>query len=104
MKFNVYKYLLRELSIGVIMAIIMGGFAGICVYLLTGSLIVSSAITLSLLISMSFATMLACGVPLLLKSWGKDPAIGSGPFATAIQDFVSIMIYFTVSLVILSGV
>jgi magnesium transporter len=50
---------------------------------------------------MSLATVVACLVPLLLRAWGKDPAIGSGPFATAIQDLISITIYFTVSLLIL---
>jgi Mg/Co/Ni transporter MgtE len=29
-----------------------------------------------------------------LKTLGKDPALGSGPLATALQDIISVLIYF----------
>jgi magnesium transporter len=69
---------------------------------LFGSLEISFAIAFSLLISMSVAAVLACLVPLGFRALGKDPAIGSGPFATALQDFLSITIYFVIALLILS--
>jgi magnesium transporter len=101
MKFNIGAYFMREFSIGVIMGAIIGLLGGIGAYLLSSSIQIAFTVGLALLISMSLATVIACIVPLLLRSWGKDPAIGSGPFATAIQDLISITIYFTVSLLIL---
>jgi magnesium transporter len=103
MRFNVVAYFIREFSIGVIMGAIIGLLGGIGSYLLSSSVQIAFTVGLALLISMSLATMVACLVPLLLRSWGKDPAIGSGPFATAIQDLISISIYFTVSLLILGN-
>jgi magnesium transporter len=35
-------------------------------------------------------------LPWLLDAVGFDPAFGSGPLATVIQDLVSILIYFRV--------
>ena len=103
MKFNITKYLIREFGIGVCIGAIVGGIAGIGAYMLSSSFAVAITVALSLLISMSLSTILACLVPLLLKSWGKDPAIGSGPFATALQDLLSITIYFLIALAILGG-
>lgn len=101
MRFNIFSYLVREFSIGVIMGAIIGVMGGIGAYILSSSPAIAFTVALSLLISMSLAAIVACLVPLLLRSWGKDPAIGSGPFATAIQDLISITIYFTISLLIL---
>ena len=56
---------------------------------------------LSLLVSMAVASVLAIIIPLFLYKLGKDPAIGSGPFTTALQDIVSLLIYFSIALIIL---
>jgi magnesium transporter len=102
-RFNMVRYLVRELAVGVIMGSVVGVFAGIAAFVISNSIGVAFAVGISLLLSMSFATILACIVPLGLKSLGKDPAIGSGPFATALQDFLSITIYFVTALLILGA-
>lgn len=103
-KIKTVSYFVREFSIGVIIGSIIGVIGGIGAYMLSSSYEIAFTVGLALLISMSLATLVACVVPLLLRAWGKDPAIGSGPFATAIQDLISITIYFSVSLLILGGV
>ena len=101
LKFNIAKYIFREFKIGVFMGIIFGilsmGFA----FFLSNSLKVSLVVGLALFISMSLATVIACITPLILKNMGKDPAVGSGPFTTALQDLVSLTIYFLVAIAIL---
>lgn len=104
MRFNIVSYLLREFSIGVVIGAIIGVIAGVGAYILSSSVAIAVTVSLALLISMSLATVIACIVPLLLRSWGKDPAIGSGPFATALQDLISISIYFVIAFLILRGV
>jgi magnesium transporter len=37
------------------------------------------------------------GLPFLLQRLGRDPAFGSGPLATVVQDLLSIAIYFAVA-------
>jgi magnesium transporter len=36
-------------------------------------------------------------LPYALSRLGRDPAYGSGPLATVIQDLLSVIVYFTVA-------
>jgi magnesium transporter len=47
------------------------------------------------------ATVVALALPWLLQRLGRDPAFGSGPLATVIQDLLSIIIYFGIAAMIL---
>lgn len=68
----------------------------------------SHTIELGLILAFSLAfTVLASVIvaivtPSLLVRLGKDPAIGSGPFATIIRDIMSIVIYFVVANALMS--
>lgn len=104
LKINILNYIARELLIGLFIGTIVGLISGIFGYFLSSSLPVGIVIGVSLATSMSFATVLAISTPLLLKSMGRDPAVGSGPFSTAIQDFISLLIYFTIATVVLQNV
>ena len=48
------------------------------------------------------AMTIGLGFPLILSRLGKDPALGSGPLATIIQDVLSLIIYFTVITLLVS--
>ena len=62
---------------------------------------VALAVSLSLFAASSTATLVAMVLPWFLTRLGKDPAFGSGPLATVIQDLLSILIYFaTVSAIV----
>ncbi len=58
---------------------------------------VAIAVSLSLLASCSVATLIAMTLPWAIQRFGKDPAYGSGPLATVIQDLLSILIYFVIA-------
>lgn len=51
------------------------------------------AVALSVLSASAIATVVAMVLPWLLSRLGRDPAFGSGPLATVIQDLLSIAIY-----------
>ncbi|MEY4158876.1 MAG: hypothetical protein RL743_1371, partial [Actinomycetota bacterium] len=51
------------------------------------------AVSVSLLASSTVASVMALVLPWILSSMGKDPAFGSGPISTVIQDLLSIAIY-----------
>lgn len=53
-------------------------------------------VSLSLFAACSTATIVAMIFPWLLDRLGFDPAFGSGPLATVIQDLLSILIYFAI--------
>jgi len=61
---------------------------------------VALAVSLSLLAACSTAAVVAMTLPWLLHRLGFDPAFGSGPLGTVIQDLLSILIYFSIALTI----
>ena len=59
-------------------------------------------LSLTLLIVIIFATMLGAIIPIILKYFGADPAIATGPFVTTANDIVGMMIYFSIISIYLS--
>jgi magnesium transporter len=55
------------------------------------------AVAVALFAACSTATIVAMTLPWLLSRSGRDPAFGSGPLATVIQDLLSLVIYFAVA-------
>jgi magnesium transporter len=64
---------------------------------------VALAVALALMAATATATLVAMALPWLLQRLGADPAFGSGPLATVIQDLLSILIYFAVAGLLVSG-
>ena len=99
---NMPKYLAKEifvgLNIGAIIGILLFGFS----YAWLRSLEIALIVSLAMFANISIAMVIATVIPYSLFKLKKDPALGSGPFATVIQDIVSLLIYFTVAVVILS--
>ncbi len=88
----VRKELLTGLFLGCVVAAIFYPFALIG----WGNEDVALAVALALFCSCSIATAVAMILPLTLQRLGFDPAFGSGPLATVIQDLLSIAIYFAI--------
>ncbi|HXF52366.1 MAG TPA: magnesium transporter [Dehalococcoidia bacterium] len=61
---------------------------------------VALAVSVALLAACSVATIVAMALPWAFQRLGTDPAFGSGPLATVVQDLLSILIYFGVALVL----
>ena len=55
---------------------------------------------LSIFAACSVAALIAMLLPWLFDAFGQDPAFGSGPLATVIQDLLSILIYFLIAAVV----
>jgi len=63
---------------------------------------VALAVSVSLLAASSIATLVAMALPWAINRLGHDPAFGSGPLATVVQDLLSVLIYFTTATVIVT--
>lgn len=63
---------------------------------------VVAAVALALLAACSTATLVAMALPWLFDRLGRDPAFGSGPLATVIQDLFSLVIYFWVASILVT--
>lgn len=65
------------------------------------SIEVATIVGLAMLASIFAAVFIAILIPWVLSKFQRDPAFGSSPFATLVQDKLSIIIYFTVATLIL---
>jgi len=83
----------REALTGLSVGVILGAIMVPAVVLMTGDLMLAAAVALAVLAASTIATVVALALPWLLQRMGKDPAFGSGPLATVIQDLLSILIY-----------
>jgi magnesium transporter len=59
------------------------------------------SVGLAMIVTMAIAPVIELVVPTILRMEHKDPAIGSGPFVTVVQDFLSLLIYFVIATAIL---
>lgn len=100
-RLNLAKYVLKEFFTGLIIGFVCGVLAFFFTLFWLSSIKIAVIVGLSLLVSMAVASVLAIVIPLFLYKLGKDPAIGSGPFTTALQDIASLLIYFSIALIIL---
>jgi magnesium transporter len=56
-----------------------------------------AAVALAILAACATASAVALTLPWLLNRFGFDPAFGSGPLATVIQDLLSVIIYLAIA-------
>jgi magnesium transporter len=61
---------------------------------------VALVVALTLLAACSIATVVAMALPWAFRRLGIDPAFGSGPLATVIQDLLSILLYFAIAMAV----
>lgn len=85
-----------ELRTGLIIGATLGTIILPMVWLIFGDLRLAVAVTLALLCAGAIATSIGLLLPWLLQRLGSDPAFGSGPLATIIQDVLSLLIYFAI--------
>jgi magnesium transporter len=58
---------------------------------------IAAAVSLAIFAACATATSVAMALPWILQKMGIDPAFGSGPLATVIQDLLSIIIYLAIA-------
>lgn len=98
---NIRKYIVRELTIGVTIATLIGSIIFLIINFWHRSFLVALSIGLSLFISISFATVLGLFIPCMLQKFKKDPAVSGGPIITVMEDIIALVIYFSVASIIL---
>lgn len=94
---NLATYLVKELFLGIFLGLLFGSLVGLFAYIWLGNFSVALTVGLSMLASISTATILALIIPSLIQRERSDPALGAGPFTTVVQDTVSLMIYFGIA-------
>jgi magnesium transporter len=86
-----------EMRTGLLIGLVLGLLSWAGVWAVFGDLRLASAVGLSLLVAGTLATTIGLALPWLLTRLGRDPAFGSGPIATIVQDVLSLAVYFLIA-------
>jgi magnesium transporter len=100
----------REILTGGLMGLICGSVIGIVARFVVGNpgnlpfaaVHVGAVVGLALFSAMTFAALFGALVPLVLDRCRIDPAMASGPFVTITNDISALLIYFGVTILMLS--
>jgi magnesium transporter len=108
---GITKLLGRELAAGAIMGVFCGLIMGIWAHILISfspgqgtefsPLYLAFTVGLALFAAMSFAAIFGAFVPIVLNRAEIDPAVASGPFVTASNDILALLIYYGVAIALI---
>ena len=102
-KIHFLKYLLKEILLGLFLGIIFGICLGAFALVWFKSYSIALTVGTAMFASMATAPAVSLIVPTILQKEHKDPALGAGPFTTAVQDLISLAIYFLIASIIIFG-
>jgi magnesium transporter len=105
------RVLVRELSSGAILGIVLGaiGFFRIALWSTFSTIYGPHWMLVGLTVSLSLVGIVLWGcvsgsmLPFVLKRFGLDPATSSAPFVATLVDVTGLVIYFSVAMVVLRG-
>lgn len=99
---GIRRIVAREALTGLSMGILLAAVMWPLVAVMTANYALALAVSLTVVGASSASTVVALCLPWLLHRLGKDPAFGSGPLATVVQDLLSIVLYFAAVSMLLS--
>ncbi|MCL4361828.1 magnesium transporter [Candidatus Dependentiae bacterium] len=94
---NMYRFLLREFTMAVFIALTLGIFSFARTYLMHGNILSSFIVSSSLSVIVLVSVMLGSCIPLFLKRFKLDPALSAGPFLATFMDVIGLFIFCTIS-------
>ncbi len=86
----------RELRTGLLIGLVLGILVFVLVWGGFSDARLATAVAIAVLFAGAGATTIGLVLPWALARAGSDPALGSGPLATVIQDVLSLLIYFAI--------
>jgi magnesium transporter len=90
---GIAQLLVGELRTGMLLGAILGLASFLPVWLVFGDPRLAAAVATAILAAGTMAAGLGLALPWWIQRSGRDPAFGSGPLATVIQDILSLFVY-----------
>ncbi len=91
------KLMLKETGTGLIIGIVCGVVIFGVITIWKGNFYLGVLVGVTLMITLTVATLAGSLIPLIMEKFKIDPAVASGPFITTINDIISIVIYFGIA-------
>ena len=83
---DLLRVLAKELGVGLINGLVLGALIGCAAFAWQGNPYLGLIVGAALAINTVFAVVLGGTIPLVLKRFGLDPALASGPILTTVTD------------------
>lgn len=99
--FSFLKYFFKQFFVIGLIGIMVSAVAGVITFFLYTDARVSIVLSISLFFAMLFSVLTGLIIPYIFRKLALDPANGSGPVATIIQDILSVLVYFLIASFIL---
>jgi magnesium transporter len=96
------RIFVKEALTGLAVGLVLGVVTYVAVAVALGSAQLALAVALALLAACSVASVVAMALPWAIARAGRDPAFGSGPLATVVQDLLSLVLYFALATAIVA--
>ncbi|MDZ7611871.1 MAG: magnesium transporter [Candidatus Moranbacteria bacterium] len=96
-KISMWRYSIKQIFISFFIGVACWAVIGLTSLIVWNSSLLGVIVGFAVFCSILVATTFALLIPFLLTKFNKDPAIGSGPFTTIIQDMLSVLIYFLIA-------
>lgn len=94
------QLLAGELSTGFLIGVVLGALGFSAVAAAFVDLRLALSVALAIFASSATATTIGLLLPWALERTGRDPALGSGPVGTIVQDVLSLLLYFAIATLI----
>lgn len=108
---DIWRVIWKELRVSVICGVVLGAINFVKLYFIDYLLLHSfddgvhfiemTAVSLTLVLVVIIAKLVGCTLPIAAKKLGFDPAVMASPLVTTILDALSLIIYFTIAILLL---
>ncbi len=88
-----FKYFWKELLLGIVYWIVFWVLSGIIAFMWLHDLPTAQTVALASLVAIAVAPIVSLTIAQIFRREHQDPAAGTGPVATVIQDLISVVIY-----------
>ncbi|KRK64909.1 magnesium transporter [Companilactobacillus tucceti DSM 20183] len=92
-----FKLVGKELLTGFITGVVTGASVLLLVGFWKHNFILGMVIGLAMCAAITVANLAGSLIPMLMSSFGFDPAVASGPFISTLSDLTSVLIYFSIA-------
>lgn len=99
---DLFKILWKEFRIAILAGITLSAANFIKLLVIDRVTVpVAAVVSLTLIVTVTFAKLVGCLLPMCAKKIGLDPAVMASPFITTIVDAISLITYFNIATVVL---
>lgn len=96
-KQSFWQTIKKEFGAGILIGIAAAIALLLVVVVLYQNLVLAFIVSLSVLLTISFSTVVGAVIPAVAVKLNIDPAVSSGPFITTINDALGLLIYFSIA-------